>query len=273
MPQLAIPDGTLAYLDRGTGPPVTCCHGFALAAASWTEVAAAAGPGWRWLLPDHRGHGRTRVPAAASHSLEAGAEDVLRLWDAVGAERSHLVGYSMGGRLALTLAVRAPERLSSLVVVSAHAGLEADERPPRRAADRAWARRLRREGVGPFADAWEALPLLAGVARRSRRARARLARLRRRSRPEGLAASLRDGGAGTMTPIWERLATVTCPVLVVAGAEDPRYRAHAVRLAARLPHGRVAVVPRCGHAVPAERPYLLGRMLREFLRSVETDRG
>jgi len=271
--RILVPDGVIAFRERGAGPPVTLCHGFSLAGASWTEVVAATGPGWRWWLPDARGHGATGVPPGASHSLEASADDLLRSWDAAGIGRGHLGGYSMGGRLALTLAVRAPQRLRSLVVVSAHAGLHPSQRAARRAADGDLARRIIEQGIGPFADAWERLPLFAGVARRGPRPRARLARLRRRSRPQGLAASLRDAGAGAMAPLWDRLPTVTCPALIVVGAEDPRYRAHAARLARVLPQARVVVVPRCGHAVPHERPFLLGRLLREFLRQVEAGGG
>lgn len=269
MAMLALPDGILAYRDRGRGVPVTACHGFALAGAAWSEVAAAVGAGWRWLLPDLRGHGATTVPPDAPHTLEAAADDLVRLWDALGIGRSHLVGYSMGARVALALAVRDPERCRSLVVISGHAGLEPAGRPGRRDADRAWGERLLHDGTERFADAWEALPLFAGVARRGAPARARLARIRRRSRPEGLAASLRDSGAGAMAPLWDRLQGVRCPTLVVAGAEDPRYLAYAARLVGALPRAELVVVPRCGHAVPAERPHLLGRVLAAFLRSAE----
>ncbi len=269
MPTLAVSGGRLAYADRGRGAPVTACHGFALAGPSWWEVVAAAGGGWRWLLPDLRGHGATAVPPEAPHGLAAIADDLIALWDALGIARSHLVGYSMGGRAALTLAVRAPARLRSLTIVSAHAGLADDQRPARRAADDHWRAILLERGTDRFAGEWERLPLVSGIARRSDRVQARLGRIRRRNRAAGLAASLRDAGAGAMAPVWEQLAAVACPALIIAGADDPRYRAHAERLAAVLPRAELAILPRCGHAVPAERPMALAERLAAFLERVE----
>src|SRR2546425_42149 len=92
--------------------------------------------GWKWIVPDIRGHGETQIWKGALCSMEACTEDLVRLWDALGVEKSHLVGYSMGGRLALHVAARRPERVLSVLTIGAHAGLDEDAREGRR---RGWA--------------------------------------------------------------------------------------------------------------------------------------
>ena len=270
MPHLRLPDGRLAYRDRGAGRALTALHGFTLGGASWLEVARLVGPGRRWLLPDLRGHGGTRLRAGAPHTLAAAADDVVRLWDALDLPAADLLGYSMGGRLALHLAAARPERIARLVVVSAHAGLAPAARPARRAADAALAAALERDGLPAFLDAWTAQPLFAGLARRGAGPQRRFRRWRLRSHPAGLTASLREMGAGTMDPVWDGLARVRAPVLLVVGAEDARYRAAAERLRQRMPQAELAVVPGAGHAVPLERPHRFARVLREFLDATDS---
>src|SRR5690242_8180231 len=106
--------------------------------------------GWRWIVPDLRGHGETQSRDGAPCSMDACTGDLEMLWDALGVERTHLAGYSMGGRLALHVAARRPGRVLSLLTIGAHAGLEEDARAGRRQGDEALAERIERDGVGAF---------------------------------------------------------------------------------------------------------------------------
>src|SRR5439155_140558 len=113
-----------------------------------------------------RGHGETRIRHDASCSMEVCTRDLVALWDELGVERSHVVGYSMGGRLALHVAAKRPDRLLSLVTIGAHAGLDEGAREGRRRGDDALANRIEKEGIEAFVKYWGSLPLFAGLERR-----------------------------------------------------------------------------------------------------------
>src|SRR5581483_202586 len=142
---------------------VTLLHGFTLGGASWDDLTSRMPPDWRWIAPDLRGHGEAPIDDC---TMDRCAADLVALWDHLGVERSHVVGYSMGGRLALHVAVRLPERTRSLLTIGAHAGLDPDARRARRQDDEALAERIEREGVESFLSYWEGLPMFAGLARR-----------------------------------------------------------------------------------------------------------
>src|SRR5467141_2840576 len=128
MPILEGADVRLNYFVAGDGPSVTLLHGFTQSGRSWREIISRMPEGWKWVVPDLRGHGETKTRHDAPCSMAACTEDLDRLWDELGVERTHIVGYSMGGRLALHVAARRPERVASLLTIGAHAGLEEDAR-------------------------------------------------------------------------------------------------------------------------------------------------
>src|SRR5204863_8865265 len=134
---LDVGDARLSYFVAGDGPAVTLLHGFTQSGRSWRELIARMPEGWKWIVPDLRGHGETQLGNGAVGSMDACTADLARLWDELGVERSHLVGYSMGGRLALHVAARRPDRVLSLLTIGAHAGLDEDAREGRRRGDEA----------------------------------------------------------------------------------------------------------------------------------------
>jgi 2-succinyl-6-hydroxy-2,4-cyclohexadiene-1-carboxylate synthase len=266
-------DVHLHYVVIGDGVPVTLLHGFTLSGRSWQEVIAAMPPGWRWIVPDLRGHGATRIPSGAPCTMDACMGDLEMLWDHLGIERTHLVGYSMGGRLALYVAAHRPDRILSLLTIGAHAGLDAEAREGRRQGDEALAQRIEKDGLEAFVDYWGSLPLLAGVERRGPAFTAQLRAERMGNHVAGLAKSLRGMGAGRMEPVWDQLSHLTCPCTFVAGQLDHGYVASARRLASTVVNGRVEVVLRAGHAAHLERPEAFARVLSAHLapRDPESD--
>lgn len=255
----------LSYFTTGEGPPVTVLHGFTQSGRSWREVISKIAEPYLWIAPDLRGHGATTTPPDAPCTMDACLHDLEQLWDHLGVERTHLVGYSMGGRLALHVAARRPERLLSLLTVGAHAGLEESVREGRRLADEALAERIQRDGVVEFARYWGGLPLFAGLERRGPAYVAEVQALRMQNRAEGLACSLRGMGAGVMEPVWADVPRMAVPCTFVAGQLDRGYVASARRLAAAVPRGRAEVVPRAGHPVHQERPDAFARLLAAHL--------
>jgi 2-succinyl-6-hydroxy-2,4-cyclohexadiene-1-carboxylate synthase len=158
----------------------------------------------------------------------------------------------MGGRFALALALRRPERVERLVLVSASPGLaDEDARAARRAADAALADRIEAVGAEAFAREWAAQPLFAGQAP-AVVALAHEDRLRRSAAEH--AAQLRGLGTGVMPPLWERLGELALPVTLVVGERDAKFREIASRMARRLSQGEIVVVEGAGHAVALEAP-------------------
>ena len=258
-------DVRLNYLVAGEGPPVTLLHGFTQSGRSWRELIAHMPEGWRWIVPDLRGHGETRMRAGAECSMDACTDDLVAMWEELDLRRTHLVGYSMGGRLALHVAARRPERLLSLLTIGAHAGLDEDARAGRIQGDEALAERIEKDGIESFVDYWSALPLFAGLERRGEGYVAQVRAERLQNHVAGLACSLRGMGAGLMEPIWDDLGRVNVPCTFVAGQLDHGYVASARRLAASVPRGQVQLVLRAGHAAHQERPDAFARILFDHL--------
>ena len=258
-------DVRLSYFVEGEGPPITLLHGFTQSGRSWREVMSKMPAGWKWIVPDLRGHGETQTRQGSQCSMDACMEDLLALWDDLGVERTHLAGYSMGGRLALHVAARRPDRVLSLLTIGAHAGLEEDAREGRRRGDEGLAERMEKEGIEAFVDYWGALPLFAGLERRGPSYVAQVRAERLQNHVAGLACSLRGMGAGAMEPVWNELGQVTFPCTFVAGQQDHGYVASARRLAATVRNGKFEIVPRAGHAVHQERPDAFARLLASHL--------
>jgi 2-succinyl-6-hydroxy-2,4-cyclohexadiene-1-carboxylate synthase len=267
----------------GRGHPVLFLHGFSGSGLSWAGIAGL-GSRIRAIVPDLPGHGATGWEGSAEPdagtgaagtgdgpsdrrpraSVERTADDLAAIVARLGAERVDVVGYSMGARIALRLAVAHPEVVGRLVLEAPSAGIADPAARAERAAADAGRARLVVEGIEAFATRWEAEPVLAGEAALPADARARQAAIRRSHAPLGLAASLVYAGQGAMEPLHARLAAVTAPTLVVAGADDPA-RARAEEVAAAIPGARLVLVPGAGHAPHLERPDRFHALLFEFL--------
>jgi len=159
---------------------------------------------------------------------------------------------SLGGRVALHVALAHPERISRLVLVASTAGIEdPDLRAARRQADEELAADVEHATIAEFAERWTGQPLFAGTPPEAARFwRADL----ERNDPGALAAVLRGLGAGVMAPLWDRLGELSMPATVVAGERDERYTALGRRLAAGLSGARLVIVPGAGHGLPREAP-------------------
>ncbi|HEV3046569.1 MAG TPA: alpha/beta fold hydrolase [Solirubrobacteraceae bacterium] len=230
-------------------------HGFSGTHRAWDGVVAALG-GERYnpvLALDLPGHGRA-ADAPRPLGFERCVAHVLER----SPERFALCGYSLGGRVALHVALAAPERVARLVLVSCSPGIEDPaERAARRASDEALARELETGPFERFIERWRGQPLFAGEPA----AAAALARAdQRRNRPDALAAALRGLGAGAMRPLWGRLGELAMPVSVIVGERDHKYRALARRMLGLLGDGELVVLEG-GHGLALESPRALANAL------------
>ena len=207
------------------------------------------------------------APASpAQNSFEAEV-DRLAAWLASRTnEPVALAGYSLGGRLALGLLARHPERFCGAVLVGCHAGLrDAAARAERRAADEALADSLEREGIEAFVDRWQELPLFASQKRLPESLQAAQRARRLAHDPSGLAASLRRVGAGAMPNLWDRLASIEVPIALVVGELDTKFRALGETMAQSWPAASLEIVPGAGHNVVLEAPEHVARVMGQLV--------
>jgi 2-succinyl-6-hydroxy-2,4-cyclohexadiene-1-carboxylate synthase len=240
-------------------------HGFAGTRHTWEEVAARMGRqgtgqgGYRPLALDLPGHGDAS-DVESPITFGGTVEHVLQGAPA----RFALAGYSLGGRIALQVALAAPERVSRLVLVSTTAGIsDASERAERRDADRRLADDLERLPYESFIERWRAQPLFAGD---PPSVTSLAVAEHRRNRPDALAAALRGLGTGEMEPLWDRLGDLEMPVLVIVGERDEKFRALGDRLLALLGDGSLVTAPG-GHVLPLESPAALAAAFAERPRA------
>jgi 2-succinyl-6-hydroxy-2,4-cyclohexadiene-1-carboxylate synthase len=236
------------------GGRVVLVHGFTQTLRSWGPVATRLAARRQVVRVDLPGHGGSR-------GVRVGFAEATRLVGEAGGVGVY-VGYSLGGRLCLRLALDRPDLVNGLVLIGASPGIaDPAERAGRRADDEALAGRIEREGVAAFLERWLAGPLFATLPAETAGLDERLA-----NTPEGLASALRRLGTGVQEPLWDRLATVAPPTLLVAGALDAKFGAIAREMAAAIgPAARVVLVPGAGHAVHLERPAELAGLVEEFL--------
>ena len=264
-------------LGKPGGAPLVALHGFTGDGEDFGMLASQLDPQVDLLAPDLIGHGRSDAPEERSrYTIAACAEDVLGWSAALGELRGEpslrpaLLGYSMGGRVALTAAVARPEAWSALILIGATAGIDDEaERAARQAADARLAAQIRASGVEAFLAAWRQKPIIATQRRTPEPWRGQMAARRRRNRAAGLSRSLEAMGTGAMPPLWGRLGAIACPVLLVVGEEDVKFQRLAARLRGELGAAEVAVIDGAGHAAHLEAPERFGERLEAFLARLD----
>jgi 2-succinyl-6-hydroxy-2,4-cyclohexadiene-1-carboxylate synthase len=222
--------------------------GFAQRGDAWDPVAEQVAQKYRSIAIDF-----------ASWTFDGRLREIA---DRVG-DGDVLVGYSMGGRLALKAALRRPGKFGALVLVGTSAGIEDyAARAERRLADEALAEWIESHSIEEFAARWEAQPVFATQ-------HPELVDAQRPGRlshePDRLAQLLRSAGQGMFEPMWHELERIDSPVLAIAGELDTGYADAAFRIAERVKHGRARLVGGAGHAPQLERPDQFSALLLEFL--------
>jgi 2-succinyl-6-hydroxy-2,4-cyclohexadiene-1-carboxylate synthase len=231
----------------GMAPAVVLLHGFTHTGASWAPVVAALGERYRAIAPDLPGHG----PAAEPEDLVS-LQEVTAQVAVLAPEHFTLVGYSMGGRIALHVTLALGPRVSRLILIGASPGIaDREEREQRRRADEQLAAEVEQMTIEAFAARWAGTPVLAG---QPAHVQAAVHRDRLRSHPAELARALRQLGTGALPPLWTRLSELSLPVELVVGERDEKFRHIAAQMANSLPNARLIVTPGAGHAVHLETP-------------------
>jgi len=254
-------------------PAVLFLHGFMGSGADWAHCCRALSKSHHCMCPDLPGHGRTTVlnGPPEGYTMDKVANGLLAHLDACGIDSAAIVGYSMGGRLALRLALECPERFPVAVIESASPGLRSEqEQDARREYDFGLAREL--ETIGhdnllfhAFLEKWYEQPIFNTLRRDKARLRDLVAARLRHNKPPELAAALRGMSTGVQECLWDRLPGLSTPTLLVVGEEDHKYKIIAEEMADRCDAMAVEVLAGCGHNVHLENPEGYTGLLRHFL--------
>ncbi|MDX2075975.1 MAG: 2-succinyl-6-hydroxy-2,4-cyclohexadiene-1-carboxylate synthase [bacterium] len=253
-----------AVHQAGIGAPVLILHGFTGDGASFIGNLPHLINNYRLIAPDLLGHGITESPQdPARYRIENAVADLASLLDYLKITSCPVLGYSMGGRLALALAIFHPERVSKLILESSSAGLElAQERLARITSDESLAERIITGGIESFVAEWENLPLWKT---QSPALREKLRENRLKNNPLGLANSLRGMGTGAQPSFWDKLGALAMPTLLITGAEDDKFTRIAHQMGEKIPDVRIETIPNAGHTVHLEAPEAYQHIVADFL--------
>lgn len=242
-------------------------HGFTGASESFLDFMTIALDSFRVIAPDLLGHGQTEAPHdAGRYTMSEAVADLAALLDALHVERTHLLGYSMGGRLALSFAIAHPGRVRKLVLESASPGLETETmQRERRAADERLASEIENGGLAAFVRKWANIPLFESQRSLPDHVLHRQQSIRESGSAIGYAQSLRGMGTGRQPSNWDALGQVGAPTLLVTGALDSKFCEINRRMAQMMPRATHHVITQAGHTPHLEQPASFQKVVFEFL--------
>ena len=251
-------------------PVIVFLHGFTGSTATWLNVVDMLGGEYKTVAVDLTGHGKTAVPKELSrYSMAEQIADLEALVDKLKLTSFTLVGYSMGGRVALAYAHRYPERVSSLILESASPGIKAEsERLERKETDKKLSERIIRDGISLFVEFWENIALFNSQKRLSTETQNAVRAERLSQSATGLANSLIGMGTGSQPSYWGELHAINLPVLLITGEIDTKFVNIAQEMLEYLPLGKHRTIKDAGHAIHVEKPTLFATMVKEHITQV-----
>lgn len=250
--------------------PVLALHGFTGSGTDFECLAETELAGHPWYCPHLPGHGETNwLDHEADWEPASLAEALALAWRQGNRPAPILLGYSLGGRLAMHIARQQPDLGRRLVLIGASPGLdEPTPRSQRLLLDAERARQLREEGLETFLEGWIRQPLIATQERIPMPWRSRWQERRRGNPAGGLALALERWSPGRLPSLWPELDRLKGPAMIAAGQHDPAYREVANRMAALMPDARPAIVPEAGHAAHVENPGAFAGLFDRWLDSI-----
>jgi len=261
----------LSFQKIGTGTPLILLHGFTGDTTTMMPLGLGLNEDRTIYLIDLPGHGETGLLDDVSlYGFEETIDLLRNFLIHSNLDQVDLLGYSMGGRIALGFAIRYPELVKKLVLISSSAGLTTtSEQQMRQRTDNALANQILEEGIEVFVDDWMQQPLFASQLRLDPTIIEKQRQQRLRNSPEGLAASLRGVGTGSQPSLWDQLELVTAETLLVVGEDDSKFRRLAMKMAAGIPKSAISVIDEAGHATHLENISASTQTIRSFLRESE----
>ena len=254
----------LHYEIFGAGRNIVLCHGYSGSHQDWIQPISALMSDYRVVVKDRRGHGSSQAPASAdAYSIKTFADDVMSVMSVAGITECCLGGHSMGGFIALELALSHPELVAALVLVDTSSG-EMDM-PPEHSEARLKALDIARaQGTAAAFDyVADNSPMVKDHLQKHPHMRAISRQRTMETSAEGYAHAW--GALRNWTPLTPRLPEIKAPTLIVVGEEDTPFLRPAEVLRDGIPNSRIAMIPGSGHTPQLEKPEAFNRALREFL--------
>jgi 2-succinyl-6-hydroxy-2,4-cyclohexadiene-1-carboxylate synthase len=258
-----------SYRVEGSGQTVLLLHGFTGCKENWTNLVSSLSTSFKVITLDLVGHGNTDSPEEVDqYEIENVCKDIADLLHKLAINRVYLLGYSMGGRVALAFTILYPELVHSLILESSSPGLEsAEERKKRREADEFLALEIEQMGVPTFVEKWESIPLFETQKKLPLETREAIRTQRLQNNPTGLANSLRGMGTGKQPSYWDKLSTIKIPVLFICGEWDEKFCGIAEKMKKMTQKSSIYKVFNAGHAIHVEQQDFFGKIVMEFFQS------
>lgn len=257
------------YHARGepSDPPVVFLHGFMGAGADWLPIAENYANRSFCLMPDLPGHGRNiHLPLAQPLDFESVANELNLFLEHLNLNRVSLVGYSLGGRIALYAALKLPQKIRALVLESCHAGIVDEQaRRERAEADDRQAETVLTHGLETFVERWYEMDLFRTLQSQPRLL-AEIKEKRKKNDPRWVAKIIAALSPGQQPPLWAKLGALPMPVLLIAGELDSKYTELAAKMSQQIPDARLEIIPGVGHNVHLENPKQFGKVVSVFLQ-------
>lgn len=276
MASLKVNGRTVGYQiwHEGKSETLVLFHGFTGSAKGWANIAAQF-PEFRVVAFDMIGHGESDAPAeAALYEMDVQTALLAAAFEALKLSTVHLLGYSMGGRIALSFACAYPQYVRSLTLESATAGLEEQaERIARQEGDTKLAEKIEHEGLESFINFWERIPLFESHANLPSEVQKALREERMSQRAVGLANSLRGIGTGKMPALWNQLQYLQMPVHLLVGEHDPKFIQLNKKMAERIQNVYFSTISNAGHTIHVENPTQFVKMVKELIFKFEEEQS
>jgi 2-succinyl-6-hydroxy-2,4-cyclohexadiene-1-carboxylate synthase len=248
-------------------PPLVCLHGFMGAGADWLQIAEVWAHHFFCLMPDLPGHGHnTHLPISQPLDFDVVVQDLQIFLEQLNLDRVSLVGYSLGGRIALYAALKFPQKIRALVLESCHAGITDEQtRRDRAEVDDQQAEALLAQGMETFVEQWYELDLFSTL-KSHPRLLMEIKAQRKKNDPRWVAKIIKELSPGRQPPLWEKLGLLPMPVLLIAGGLDSKYAELVVKMGKQMPEATVEIIPEVGHNVHLENPAQFAEVVTVFLQ-------
>ncbi|HDX9629765.1 TPA: 2-succinyl-6-hydroxy-2,4-cyclohexadiene-1-carboxylate synthase [Bacillus cereus] len=259
------------YEVVGSGEPLLLLHGFTGSMETWRSFVPSWSEQFQVIVVDIVGHGKTESPEDVTHyDIRNAALQMKELLDYLHIEKAHILGYSMGGRLAITMACLYPEYVRSLLLENCTAGLEREEdRKERREKDERLAQKIEREGIRSFVSMWENIPLFETQKSLVKNVQEAVRKERLANNPKGLANSLRGMGTGAQPSWWDELQNLKIPVLLMNGEHDKKFFRILKNIEKCVSGAKFVKIDGAGHAIHVEQPEKFDTIVKGFLKTMQ----
>src|SRR5690625_3364875 len=257
-------DTTYAYDVVGSGSPIVLLHGFTSSRSTWENFILEWKHAFKIITVDLQWHGDTKVNSPTD--MEACCHDLAKLFTHLGLSSFHLVGYSMGGRTALSFTQFYPECILSLTLESASPGLKTvSEQMARKKQDERLAKKIEEHGIKWFVNDWENISLFHTQKKLPIQIQEKIRQERLSQSAQGLANSLRWMGTGTQPSWWGKLANITCPTLLIVGTLDEKFVKINKQMNRKIQNSHLQIVDQAGHAIHIEKPNEFNHAVGQFI--------